>query len=194
MSNATKIVLVVLVAALLLAGALFWPSPQVSPPVSAVRQAAIPQSKPAVPSTAVQAAQQVATPVQQIMTYPPTVKKKLNLPAEIEESERQQVIASNTVDSEDRPQTVTTVVDLDSGQSQTFVQAEPLPAFQWDHNGEAGMAVGVRNITPVARLHVSKGLFDVKAVRVALTAEADFPIAGYGKPEVFAGVSATYRW
>lgn len=125
-----------------------------------------------------------------------SLKKEIDLPAEVVQSETQQVIASSKIEAaDDHPRTVTTVIDTATGESQTYVRTDPLPWLAWDDRGAIGMYAGIKNGAPTIRLQARQGIFSVKAVHVGLMASIDQPVVSTPVlPEYFIGVGAEYRW
>lgn len=122
-----------------------------------------------------------------------TLKRKIELPPEVVQDERQQVIASSKIEGE-QTHTVTTVIDTDTGESRTFVRADPLPWLAWDDRGGVGLYAGLKNGSPAARLQAHQGLFRVKAVHVGAVASLDQPLSGPFAMDYFVGIGAEYRW
>jgi hypothetical protein len=121
------------------------------------------------------------------------LKRKIELPPEVVQDDRQQVIASSKIEG-DQPHTVTTVIDTDTGESRTFARADPLPWLAWDDRGGIGLYAGIRNGTPAARLQAHQGLFRVKAVHIGGVASLDQPLSGPVSMDYFVGIGAEYRW
>lgn len=129
-----------------------------------------------------------------IKTYPPAVKDGLKLPPVIRDDPAQQVVASTSVKSDDHPQTVTTTVNTDTGETETIIRREPLPWLAWSDRGGAGMYAGIKNGIPSVRLQAHQELFAVKAVHFGAMASVDQPINGPISADYFIGVGAEYRW
>lgn len=120
-----------------------------------------------------------------------TIKKKLNLPPDVAQDDHQQIIASSKIEG-DQPHTVTTVINTDTGESQTYVRTDPLPWLAWDDHGGVGLYAGYKNGAPATRLQAHQELFRIKGVRVGVLASMDLPITG--RPDTFIGFGAEYRW
>lgn len=125
-----------------------------------------------------------------------SLKKEIDLPAEVVQSETQQVIASSKIAAaDDHPRTVTTVIDTATGESQTYVRTDPLPWLAWDDRGAIGMYAGVKNGAPTVRLQARQGIFSIKTVHVGLVASIDQPVVSTPVlPEYFIGIGAEYKW
>lgn len=123
------------------------------------------------------------------------LKKKIELPPEVAQDDNQQVIASGKIDAaDDHPHTVTTVINTETGESQTYVRTDPLPWLAWDDRGSIGMYAGIKSGAPAVRLQARQGLFSVKAVHFGGIASIDQPMQGLSMPDYFIGIGAEYRW
>ena len=129
-----------------------------------------------------------------VRAYAPAAKANLKLPADVAMDDAKQVIAAHTVDPDEHPQTVTTVIDTDTGESKTYVKPEPIPTFAWNFHGDAGIYAGLKNGERAIRLEVRQGVAQFKAVHVGALASADQPLASPLKADYFIGMGAWYRW
>jgi predicted transcriptional regulator len=130
-----------------------------------------------------------------VRVYESHAKIELKLPDAILKDDTKQVIESTKVLADDHDQTVTTIVDTETGDTQTLVRREPLSWLAWRDNGSAGMYAGIKNGQPTARLEVKQNLFSVKAVHFGAVATLDHPLnSTLAKPDYFIGVGAEYRW
>ena len=123
-----------------------------------------------------------------IHVYREAVKKKLKLPDTVQADIKQQVVASSKVVTDDRPHTVTTLVDMDTGKFTTFDRTDPLPWIAVSTHGEAGVAYGIRNGTMIGRLYATQDLLQVKALHAGAMATLD------QDGQWFAGLRVGYRW
>lgn len=137
------------------------------------------------------------TPIQSgtVKTYPKAVKRKLNLPAQVQADDTKQVIDASKLPADDHPQTVTTVIDTKTGETETFRQRDPLPLFAIDTTGEAGLFIGLRNGATALRGEARQSLFTIKAVHLGGIASFDQPIGGSQlPPSTFIGGGAWAHW
>jgi hypothetical protein len=137
------------------------------------------------------------TPIQSgtVKTYPKAVKQKLNLPAQVQADDTKQVIEASKLPADDHPQTVTTVIDTKTGETETFRQRDPLPLFAVDTTGEAGVFIGLRNGSMALRADVRQSVFMIKAVHVGGIASLDQPIGGAAlQPSTFIGGGIWGHW
>lgn len=122
------------------------------------------------------------------------LKNGLRLPEFVVLDPTKEVIASSQVKSDDHPQTITTVINTDTGESETYVKRDPLPWLAWSDRGSVGMYAGVKNGEPTVRLQAHQELFTVKAIRFGAVASIDQPFSGPVGTDYFIGLGAEYRW
>lgn len=127
-----------------------------------------------------------------VRVYESRAKIKLDLPAEIAKDDNQQVIESTQVKADDHPQTVTTIINAETGETQTLVRRDPLPWLAWDYRGSIGAYTGLKNGEPAVRVEAKQNLFQTKAVHVGVVASVDQRASG--QQDYFVGVGAEYRW
>lgn len=125
----------------------------------------------------------------EVQVYAPRAKQKLELPDEILNDPNLYVLQSTRLPSDTHPATVTTLIDQNTGQVQTFVRREPLPWFATEQTGEVRIDVGVKSAAgTVGRLSMREDLLQVKAWHAGINANLDTD------GEVFAGVGVAYKW
>ena len=100
---------------------------------------------------------------------------------------------ASRVPSSPRPQTVTTVIDTATGESQSFVKVDPYPWFAIEARGMAQLAVGYRfdrDGLPrqIVRLGAGYDLVRVKALTIGAVGTVD------SDGQTFIGAAVTYRW
>lgn len=134
------------------------------------------------------------TPAAPVKVYAPAAKEKLKLPKEVQDDKSKYVLAASRVAPDDHPHTITTVIDQQTGESQTYDTREPLPWLAVDLHGSAGMYYGVKNGYPALRFEAHQNLLDIKAVTVGITATADQMVQGPIQADWFVGIGAAYRW
>lgn len=129
-----------------------------------------------------------------VQTYKPEAKARLKLPPAIVQDATQHVVAATTVADTGRPQTVTAVLNADTGQVETYVKQEPLPWISFHQRGQARVAMGYkfdpRTRVPqrVGRLSLEHDFMQVKALSAGVVASIDTDGAA------FVGVGVAYRW
>jgi hypothetical protein len=123
-----------------------------------------------------------------VQVYKPAVKQKLKLPPAVQADANQHVVASTRTPNDERPHTVTTVLDTSTGKFETYDRAEPLPWLAVSTKSQVGLFYGLKRGDPVIRLQGQQELLQIKAVRIGATATLD------GDGETFVGVGAWARW
>lgn len=130
----------------------------------------------------------VITPTK-IKVYATKAKKRLKLPDAMQGDERIHVVESTRVQADDHPQTITTVLNTETGETETLVRREPLPWLAFKKTGEARMDYGIRRgVDRVVRLSIRQDLLQVKALYAGVNASFD------SDGQYFAGVGVGYRW
>lgn len=179
-----------LIAALLLAVVVLMiqQQPEPVPPVNL--------SVPAKPAPEVKHEPKVSKPLKTktVKAYRQEVKKELKLPEVVQDDPALDVIASHQVKPDDHPQTVTTLLNTETGESETYVKRDPLPWFARDDRGEVGIALVLHNGEPVVRADGRQGLFQVKAVHVGAIGSVARDLNGGGDTEWEIGLRAWYGW
>ncbi len=123
----------------------------------------------------------------------PLAKKRLALPPAVQDNPQQAVTGAVGIKADWHPRVVSSVLDVNTGETRMFETRQPLPLLAIDTSGEAGVLYGLKGGQRAARLEVRQSLFDIKAVKVGVTASYDQPIGG-GRGDGFVGVGAWYRW
>ena len=123
-----------------------------------------------------------------VMVYAPKAKQKLDLPDEILNDPDKYVLQATRLPNDTHPATVTTVIDQQTGEVQTYVRREPLPWFAIEQTGEARIDVGIKGGLTIGRLSVREDLLQVKALHAGINASLDTD------GQIFVGVGVGYRW
>lgn len=132
--------------------------------------------------------QQVDVPVQ---VHKPAAKKKLKLPAEIQQAPTKHVVASTLTANDERQHTVTTVLDTGTGQFTTFDRVEPRPWIAPRASTEVGVFYGLSGGERAVLVNARREFLQIKALRVGVTADA---VLSGGTADAFVGVGAWARW
>jgi hypothetical protein len=123
------------------------------------------------------------------------LKNGLKLPAPVVEAPEEEVIASSKIDNRDRhPHTVTTTLNTETGESETYVRTDPMPWFATSTRGHVGMYAGIKNGEQTVRLQAEQELFSVKSVHFGAIATIDQPMSGPSGTDYFVGFGAKYEW
>lgn len=107
------------------------------------------------------------------------LKAKLGLPADVAQNDTQHVVASTTVNC-DQPHTITSVIDTETGEIQTYDQKTPRPWLARNDQSKVGVYAVLKNGTPTLSLQGRRGLFSVKSLDVVGVAGIDHPISVSG--------------
>lgn len=86
----------------------------------------------------------VDTPIKSIKSYKSNIKKKLKLPQAVVEDEHKLVIASSKVQSDDHPHTITSTINTQTGEVETFDRKDPLPWIAFNQKTEISAAYGYK--------------------------------------------------
>ncbi len=124
-----------------------------------------------------------------IKAYRPSVKKKLNLPVDVQADPGAHVIATGKLSAtEDRPYTLTTVIDEKTGESTVFARPDDLPWLSVAQRSQISIQYGLRSGEPVGRLSVSHSFLNIKSASLGVAATLDHD------GQWFAGAGVSYRW
>ncbi|SOD42314.1 hypothetical protein [Nitrosovibrio sp. Nv4] len=125
------------------------------------------------------------------------LKKKLKLPDVVTIDPTKEVIASSQVKADERPQTITTIINTETGESETFVRRDPLPWLAWDTSGEVGAYVGIKNGQQAVRLQARQGIVQVKGLHLGLIGSVDQAMSGtavVNGTDYFVGAGIWAKW
>lgn len=143
---------------------------------------------PATPAPEIRLEETVPIIIDFVKVYKPAVKKKLKLPPAVQSDAKQHVVASTKTPNDERPHTVTTVLDTSTGEFTSYDRAEPLPWLAVSTKTQIGLFFGLKGGDQVIRLQGQQELLQIKAMRVGATATLD------SDGETFIGVGAWARF
>jgi hypothetical protein len=173
-----------LVAIWLLVGAIITAVQLKQPDRVSVPAAAAPEVK--------RAPTKLVTPKKPIKVFAGDTPARLKLPADVLANPAENVIAATQVRGSDRPQTVTTTINTETGESRSFVKQDPLPWLAIETRGMAQLAYGFKfqngQATQVTRLGVGYDAVRIKALTAGVQGTVDSDGA------TFVGVGVAYRW
>lgn len=155
-----------LIAALLLAALLvwnFWPRPEIEVGKAVALQ----------PAREVRTVEKIVERVKYVKVYPREVKAKLNLPPAVVKDEAQKVIATGKLDADERPYTLSAVLDTATGEAEVYARPDPLPWIGPGRRGAVGIAYGLANGEPTGKLYAQHDLVQVKTLHAGARAEVD---------------------
>lgn len=127
-----------------------------------------------------------------IQAYSNSAKARLPIPAAAREKTSLMAVAASRVEADDHPNTITTLVDADTGATTTYINREPMPFLARETTSEAALYYGWRNGVGAIRVDVRQALFTVKSVHVGIIGSLDQPrgaVVG-----TFIGIGAWLRW
>jgi hypothetical protein len=188
------VIVLVCVLMLLVLGLKFWRSFAGEPEPARARDVA---------TVATQAPQIEAVPVDWIVppkpvkTYAPKAKAAVKLPQAVQADAAAVVLQSSRVAASDRPQTVTAVLDTETGETRQYVVDEPLPWLDTTVRSDAGVYLGLKRGEPTIRAQARAQIAQVKELRLGALASADMPLNGERpgvQAEYFIGVGAWMQW
>lgn len=191
MKSALRLFLVFVLCALAMSGAWYW-WVSTGTPVQPGTVEAVPATPAPQLALSPLAVIEVTAPIK---ARAPTAKKALKLPDAVQADQSQHVLDAARIAPSDRAQTVTAVLDATTGETRTYVVAEPLPWLDFRQRGDAGAYLGVKHGEPTLRLQARHEFAQVKAMHLGALASADLPINGSRQdPDVFVGVGAWVSW
>lgn len=123
-----------------------------------------------------------------VKVYAPAAKQKLDLPTRIKADKAEHVITATRIEKDLRPQTITTLVNEQTGEVQTIVRREPLPWLAAEQTGELRFDVGYKDMRRIVRLSLREDLLQVKAFHAGL----NFTLDSDGK--YFYGAGIGWKW
>lgn len=126
-----------------------------------------------------------------LQVYEPPVKKKLNLPQSVQLDAGKHVVATAKTPADDRPHTVTTVLDVGAGEFTTYDRADPLPWIAVKTTTHVAAYYGLKRGEPTVRVQGQQEILRFKALRVEAIAAVDI---GAGAPDAFVGIGARASW
>jgi hypothetical protein len=109
-----------------------------------------------------------------VIVYTPEAKKKLNLPADIQNDNKSSVLDSSHIPESDHSTTVTTVIDSETGKARTVYSEDQLPWFSEKTSKEIKISYGMKNFGIMAvRAEFTDDLFQVKSIHFGINASVD---------------------
>jgi hypothetical protein len=173
--------------AIVAAGWLYWAAHK---PVEKAGEVAI-----AKPAPEVASAPRIDKPLKSVKVYKggSTIKDKLNLPPAVVADQKTEVIASSKIEAGERPRTVTTVINTETGASETYVRTDPRPWLAFERRGEIGAYYGIKAGEPTIRIQARQDFVQVKALHIGVIGSVDRTMAT-GHTDYFVGVGVSYRW
>lgn len=169
-------------AAALIAGGLVWyfATPRPAPVAGW-------QPAPPMPQLAATPTETIKPPA--VRVYAPMAKKQLDLPTEVQNDPGLYVLSTARLSADTRRRDVTTLINKNTGATETLVRREPYPWLAAEQTGELRLDYGLKNgMVRAARLSLSEDLVQVKALHLGMHASLDTD----GK--FFVGAGMAWAW
>lgn len=123
-----------------------------------------------------------------VYVYPDKVKAKLNLPEPIAKDQTKKVLATGKLETNDRPYTLSAVLDTTTGNSEVYARPDPLPWIGPGKHGGIGIGYGLSNGGTAVKVFAYQEILRIKAMNVGVRGEAD------QNGQYWSGVTVEYRW
>lgn len=123
-----------------------------------------------------------------IKAYKPRVKAKLDLPDEVQDSPTQHVTATGKLNAEERPYTLTAVLDSDTGESTVYARPDPLPLLGLSRHGAVGIGYGFKDGAQVSWISARQDILRSKALFLQINGVA------FTDQSYYIGGAIEYRW
>jgi hypothetical protein len=141
------------------------------------------------PSTQVAEVPKESLTCKPVVVYAKPAKQKLTLPPSVQADANKYVLSANQVKPDLHPQTLTTIYDAETGQTDTLVRRDPYPWLAAEQTGEIWLGYGVKNGgVRVGMMSVTEELLQVKALHFGVSGSV------LTDGSVFATIGAGYRW
>lgn len=176
------LVAVGILAALSFSYKLFWPR---KAPVQGFIVAAPAEGMPEAPTESVTVTVPLRTYNKQVAA------KKMNLPPEIVADPKKEILTTATVPASEGGYTAATVLDTETGVSQTIIKEIPRPWFALGGQTEVGVRAGIGTNGTAAVVYARQDVFRVGKVNVAAYGEAGM---NGDKAGAAAMVDVSIRW
>ena len=160
---------------------LWWLLPRPGEPPAA-------QHVPAAVAPEVKTVERVIERPKIVYVYPDKAKDAMELPAPLRADAAEKLVSASRVEPDRYPHTITTTLNLDTGQFSTLDRREQLPWLARDTSGEVGVIYGFKNGAPATRLEVRQNLIAVKAATIGLHSTLD------QDGDWYAGAGVWLRW
>ena len=125
-----------------------------------------------------------------VIVYKERAKDKLGLPTAVVAASEQRVLGATQVNPNERPTTVSAVLNTTSGDTTFYQRLDPLPWFALETRRELGIAYGFKDDAggAVARIFGKIDLVQIKMIRAGLLGNVD------SDGDWYAGAGVSLRW
>lgn len=125
----------------------------------------------------------------QVKVYAPTAKKKLELPPDVQNDPDLYVLSTARLPGDSSRQNVTTLINRNTGETETLVRREPAPWLAAEQTGELRLDYGIKNgRVRAGRLSLHEDLVQIRALHLGVQASLDTD------GQYFAGAGVGWRW
>lgn len=130
------------------------------------------------------------TPKKTIRVLPSTSKGLITLPKDVIGDTNRYVTASSLINSKEQRQVVTQVLDVTTGDTETFISEAPQPWVALENRGQLSVDYGYKsgNSNPVGRINLRQDVVQLKSLHLGVS------LSGYTDGDYFAGVGGGIRW
>ena len=147
----------------------------------------------ATPAPEVKDISTVDVPTKSVRVYAPKAKKELKLPDRIQKDAAVAVIASSKIKADTHGSTVTTVINTETGKSETVVRRDPLDWLAFKTSGRVGVYAGVSNHGTAAMLRAEQDFLSIKALNLSVTGTVIQPTSD-ADTTGFVGLGGRLEW
>lgn len=131
----------------------------------------------------------VALSCKPVTVYAQPAKQKLALPPAVQNDAGKYVLSANQVKPDLHPQTLTTIYDAETGQTDTLVRRDPYPWLAAEQTGSLGLSYGIANgLNRVGRVSFREDLLQIKAIHLDINSTMDTD------GQYFIGAGLVYKW
>ena len=125
-----------------------------------------------------------------VIVYKDRAKDKLGLPTAVTEAPEQRVLGATQVSPNERPTTVSAVLNTTTGETSFYQRQDPLPWFALETRRELGLAYGFKDDAggAVARIFGKVDLVQIKMIRAGLLGNVD------SDGDWYAGAGISLSW
>ena len=125
-----------------------------------------------------------------VIVYKDLAKNKLGLPQTVVAALEQRILGATQVKPNERPTTVSAVLNTVSGETTFYQRLDPLPWFALETRRELGIAYGFKDDAggAVARIFGKVDLVQIKMIRAGLLGNVD------SDGDWYAGAGVSLRW
>ena len=132
----------------------------------------------------------LATPQKTLKVYKDSIKGSLSLPKAAVHNANIKLTDSSVIKGSERDTQVNQVLDISTGETQTYVTELPTPWLSFESKGAASVDYGFKrgSTQAVGRLNVRQDLVQIKEIHLGVSGSV------YTDGDYFAGIGMEYRW